>query len=134
MLKFHAKADLLVNVPGVLPSKGQPVRRVGRKFIPAKKDAKGVVIEPASYPATKEPHECEADSPAACALAKQCRRGVLYAADRETAEYCQVDFVDIELKDGAWGERAPVAVIVEQGKRGAKEIRDMAKAWPKESA
>ena len=96
-LKFLARGDLLVTVPGFAPVVGQPLPRVGRDW--ASRDA--------IPPATKEPFVVDGDSAEGRRLKKLIQRdGSLWAADKATADECQVAFVDLDFKDGAWVPKA----------------------------
>lgn len=92
-LKFHARGDLLVTVPGFAPVVGQPLPRVGRDW----------ASREAIPPATKEPFVVDSDTAEGRRLKKLIQRdGSLWAADKATADECGVTFVELELKDGAW--------------------------------
>jgi hypothetical protein len=102
LLKFYAREDLLVNDPNSPARDGDSVARVGRKFKRAKRGQDGAVVEPASYEASKDPHEVDSDSHAGRRLAKLCRRDrSLWPADKATADFCDVAFVATVFKDGA---------------------------------
>lgn len=100
ILRFHARADLLVNDPARAMADKQPIHRVGRKFIAAKEG------QLASYPALEAPHEVDSESRAGQRLVKLCRRDAsLWPADEATAAFCDVPFVPVELRDGEWVEK-----------------------------
>jgi len=114
ILKFFAVEDLLVDVPGGHVV-GQLPRYVGREFAPPTPGNLG------SFPATKEPYECDSDSAEGRRLAHICKRDEdLFPADDETAAFCGVKRVPIEFKDGQWVEISAPA--------------KSAKSAPKESA
>ena len=110
-LKFYARGDLLVTLPGFAPIGGQPLLRVGRDFV------RGVYVQddptkstPASYPATKEPFTVDSDSAPGRRLKKLIARDEsLWAADKETAAECGVPFVELEFKDGSWVPKTAVS-------------------------
>lgn len=91
-LRFLAKEDRLVPVPGVTPYAGQLMPYVGRRF-----DA-----ENRAYPATDEPFECDSESPVGRRLAFEITRrdGDLWPADEATAQFCGVSFARTQFKDG----------------------------------
>jgi hypothetical protein len=94
-LRFFARDDLLVTVPGSRPMQGQAPQYVARSFVP------GDGVKGAQYPATDKPYECEADSDEGRRLVLLTRRdGSLWPADAETAAACGVDFVAVSVKGG----------------------------------
>ena len=94
-LKFYARDDLLVTVPGSRPVRGQAPEYVGRKFVP------GTAESGASHPATVEGFECEAGGEIAARLVQLTRRdAALWPADKATADACGVPFVEVTVKDG----------------------------------
>ncbi len=98
LLRFYARADLLVYVPGARPGQGESPRYVGRGFVRGEPNKGG-----AQYPALKEAFECDEDSDAARRLVKLTRRdGSLWPADATTAAACGVEFTPVEFRDGAW--------------------------------
>jgi hypothetical protein len=98
-LKFFARGDLLVTVPGFAPVVGQPQLRVGREFVRGD-ESKGI---PPEYPATKEPFVVDSNSPEGRRLKKLIQRDEsLWAADQATAAECGVQFVELEFKDSEW--------------------------------
>lgn len=95
VLKFYARADYKVTVPGHRPMVGQVPRYVGREFA-----ADGLV-----HPASTDPFVIPVRRPEAQRLVKIVRRdGTLWPADPETARACRVPFVPVELVDGEWVE------------------------------
>ena len=105
-LKFYARGDLLVTLPGFPPIGGQQLFRVGREFVRGDAD-KGI---PASHPATKEPFLVDSDSAPGRRLKKLIARDEsLWAADPATAAECGVPFVELEFKDGSWNPKAAVS-------------------------
>jgi hypothetical protein len=101
-LKFLARrgpdgVPRFVNVPGPLVQ-GQPMLRVGRSWSPATGPG-----SPSENRATKEPFEISSTDQAAPHLARQCQKGGLWAADKATAEFCGVEFVNVtQDADGEW--------------------------------
>ena len=99
-LKFFARGDLLVTLPGFAPVVGQPLLRVGRDWSSRE----------AVPPATKEPFSCDSESAPGRRLKKLIARDEsLWAADKETAAECGVPFVDLEFKDGSWVPKPAVS-------------------------
>jgi hypothetical protein len=95
-LKFYARGDALVTVPGVYPAIGQALPRVGRE-----QGSDGVLR------ATKEPFEADSDSDAGRRLIKLVRRDQsLWPADKVTAEACGVEFIELTQRDGEWVPKA----------------------------
>lgn len=95
-LRFFARDDLLVTVPGSRPMMGQAPQYVGRSFVPGNGADKG-----AQHPATEGPYECASDSDEGRRLALLVRRdAALWPADAETAAACGVEFVAVAVKDG----------------------------------
>jgi len=93
MLKFYAKADQLVTVPGSRPVVGQPPKYIGRSF-----DRDSL-----AFPATEEGFTCESESDRGRRLTKLTRRdSSLWAANGKTAAHCGVPFVQLEFADGVW--------------------------------
>jgi hypothetical protein len=97
-LKFNAREDQLVREPGIgRGSPGAPASYVGRTF-----DAKT-----RGYPAIEDAVEVDSDSDRGRRLAELCRRdGSLWPANRETAEFCGVEFVEVAFKDGVWSRKS----------------------------
>src|SRR5688572_8707692 len=84
-LRFYAKDDQLVSVPGAQPAMGQPPRYVGRK-LEVKDGVPG-------YPGTGEAFECDEDSATGRRLVKLVRReNSLTPADAYTAAACGLEF------------------------------------------
>lgn len=91
ILRFYAKEDQLVHVPGFHPLPGQFHEFVGRRFDFDKK----------SWPATSEPAQFDSESEPGRRLVALVRRDAcLWPADEATAVACGVQFVAIEIKDG----------------------------------
>lgn len=107
-LRFYAKADSLVPLPGQGIAHGAALGYVGRKQVMSEAvNSKGDTVPQATFPATKEPFEIESESPGGRRLKLICwRDGDLYPADEATARECQVAPVDVEFKDGVWAEKA----------------------------
>jgi hypothetical protein len=96
-LRFFAKDDLLVSVPGSRARQGMAPEYVGRKFVPG--DPK--LGTSAQHPASPEPYEVELNSEAGFRLVQLTRRDqCLWPADEETARECGAEFVKVEIKDG----------------------------------
>jgi len=94
-LKFYARADLLELVPDQALFVGNPPRYVGRAYV--------VVDGAASFPASKDAHECEETSAEAHVLKIRCRRDAsLWPADKHTADACGVEFTPVDFQDGEW--------------------------------
>lgn len=92
ILKFLAKDDLLVPVPGTSQFAGQVARYVGREWSDA--------IH--GFPAVAEPYCVEEDSEDGRRLLKLARRDrCLLPADPETATRLGVPFVKLTLESGA---------------------------------
>lgn len=90
-LKFLARSNLLVTMPGERRIVGQPPEYVGRRCVDGQ------------FPATTDGFACDSQSEAGIRLAKLARRdAALWPADRATADHCGVPFVEITLKDGEW--------------------------------
>ncbi len=106
MLKFYAREDALVRYPGIVPAIGQAPRYIGREFLMGEAergaDGKMRTTKPASNPATKDPAEFAEGTAEAAAVMRHCRKGALWAADKDTAAACGVEFVAVEFKDGVW--------------------------------
>ena len=106
LLRFYAKADALQRVPSFPLTVGQHDRYVGRAHDPK---------NPGTFPATREPFTCESDSRDGQRLKiKTFLDGDLWPADRETADHCQVPFVEVEFTPldgetdlGAWAPKRP---------------------------
>lgn len=103
MLKFYAKSNKLVRVPGAMPSIGQADMYVGRTFDPTTR----------GYPAHEHPYEVAEESKAALRLIKLIQReSSLWPADEYTAEYCNVDFVPVEFSAGVFVEKKTKPSVV----------------------
>ncbi len=100
MLKFYAKSNQLVRVPGAQPRPNQPDMYVGRIF-----DQKT-----RGYPAAKEAYEVDENSDAGKRLMRLTRiDSSLVPADKYTANLCGTEFVDVEFKDGSFVEKSKVS-------------------------
>lgn len=111
-LRFHAREDFLVREAGVAPSIGQAARYYGRTFDPATR----------GYPAVKDAVEFEQGTEDADKCSKQCRKGCMWAADKDTAAALGVAFVDVAFSEGAWIAKAgkeTIAVNSDEG--GSRE-------------
>lgn len=104
-LKFYARADLMVAVPGSTAFAGQVSRYLGRE---TKVENAGTPDEAVSYPATKDGFACDADSPLGARAVKLTRRdAAFWPADSETAAACGVQFIPVEFKSGVWVAKTP---------------------------
>ena len=104
-LSFFPRPGMLCWDPERRPTHrgGQPAGYVGRKLSKAVKDGDGNVVTPAAYVAKDVPYEVFAASHSGRRLAKLCRRGELWPADRMTAAHCGVEFVELEQgEDKEW--------------------------------
>jgi hypothetical protein len=120
-LRFYARGNLLVNVPGLHhPSKGGTIAQyVNRKM--ETKPGEGFL-----FPAQKGAFEIPVDSREARRLAKRMRREhCLWPADKATAEACRVPFVSVELVDGEW---VPKETEQAKAKADAKSLADKREA------
>lgn len=127
-LRFYAKRDLLVTMPGQsfirrnadTGAGGQAVKYVGRTHVPAViEQAGGVerIVKAASNPATPDPFECDSDTPRGQRLIKMVRRDqCLWPADKETADACSVPFVETVFKDGEHVEKDPKPLLNKHGR------------------
>lgn len=96
MIKFYAKADQMVRVPGAQPRPGQADMYIGRIFDP----------ETRGYPAINSAFEVDEDSDAGKRLMRLTRvDDCLYAADKKTADLCGVEFKEVEFKSGMFLEK-----------------------------
>ena len=106
-LRFYPRPGMLCWDPERRPTQagGHPAGYVGRHLVRAKRDGDGNITQSAFYAANDEPYEVFAASHSGRRLAKLCRRGELWPADKETAAYCGVKFVRVEKGDGGeWVE------------------------------
>ncbi len=114
-LRFFAKDDDLVYVPTSVRMSGQPPQYVGRRLEPGNDGRDGKPVKAATFPATDQAWECEADSADAAEILNRFWRGKrpLWPADEATAQACRVEFVKVVVKDGiavaAPPEAKPVA-------------------------
>ncbi len=102
-LKFYGRNAHTVYWPGTY-AVGQPRQYFGSRLV-----AGTGPKDPSRKVVTKEPDECDSDAHPAAAehFKKQCQRGALWAADKQTADFCGVDFVRVELDaDGDWSPAA----------------------------
>src|SRR6478609_1497795 len=98
LLKFYARGDALVTVPGVQPQIGQSLPRVGRvashevnETLEPAHIAAGVTPGFKVPAATREPFTVDSESAAGQRLKKLARREpCLWPADEETAAECGV--------------------------------------------
>ena len=111
-LKFLARNEHTVYWPGSR-STGQARQQIGKTFVAGKSPS-----EPARYALDKQPTEVDSDSPDAPHAIRQCQKGALWAADRETAAFCGVEFVQVALDaDGDFSPaKAPAAKKPEPSK------------------
>jgi len=101
-LRFYAKDDDLVYVPTSVRMSGQAPQYIGRRIERGNDARDGKTAKNATFPATNEAWECDADSADALEILNRFRRGKrpLWPADAETALACGVEFVKVEVKDG----------------------------------
>ena len=93
MLKFLAKDDLLVPVPGTAQFAGQVARYVNREWSE----------ETQGFPATAEPYCVAEDSEDGRRLSKLARRDrCLLPADRDTAARIGAEYIQMTLDAGVW--------------------------------
>jgi hypothetical protein len=113
LLKFFGRNAHTVYWPGTY-APGQARPQPGKTFIPAEGRDK-----PARYVLDKEPAEVDSDKDpeAAAHFARQCKKGGLLAADKETAAHCGVEFV--QVAQGADGDWSPVPARAPQKKAEA---------------
>ena len=110
-LRFYAKGDALVPIPGQGLIHGALLNYVGRsqsKRETGLKDSDGNALFQAAFPATESGYECDSES----AEARELKRTLLvsermgdvslYCADEQTASFVAVPFTPVEFKDGAW--------------------------------
>jgi len=98
-LKFCAKNDLLVPVPGTTQYAGQTARFVNRETSVSVVDGQEVV----SWPAVETPFEVEQNSDDGRRLSKIATRdGDLLPYDKATAEALGIGFAPIKFSSGAW--------------------------------
>ncbi len=99
-LKFHSRRDHKVAWPGANFS-GQPPRYIGRSWLAG--DGKSAA---AVHPASKDADEVDTETTASADvehIKRQCRKGGLWPADRETATACGVEFASVtQDADGEW--------------------------------
>ncbi len=95
MIKFYAKSNLLVKVPGSMAGPGQAELYVGRVFDP----------ESRGYPASRDGYEVDENSSSGQRLIRLTRiDDSLWPADEHTASVCGVQYVPVEFKDGYFAE------------------------------
>ncbi len=87
MIKFYAKGDQLVRVPGAQARPGQPDMYVGRDFEP---ESRGYRVNDTGY-------ECDENSDAGKRLLRLTRLdNCLIPANKYTADLCGVEFTSTE--------------------------------------
>jgi hypothetical protein len=101
-LRFFAKDDDLVYVPTSVRMSGQAPQYIGRRLEQGNDGRDGQPRKAATFPATEEAWECDADSADADEILNRFRRGKrrLWPADAETAAACGVEFVRVVVKAG----------------------------------
>jgi hypothetical protein len=110
-LRFYARDDQLVPMPGVSPGVGQLPMYVGRRF-----DA-----ETSSWPAVETAVEFDSDTSAGLRLIELTRRdGALWPADEQTAALCATQFTKVQFKAGVFTVAMAPAVaerrtVIEKG-------------------
>ncbi len=95
-LRFHPRGEAMPFEPFAPMAAGQAARYVGRKLNP----------ETGKYEAVSQPYECEAGSREAARMVKHLRAGDVFPADPETASHFGVQFVAVELREGAFAPAA----------------------------
>lgn len=102
-LSFYARAEHCV--PYGTRAAGHIRRYVGRTYEHVG-DAKSGVV--GKLVAAKEPQAIDESDPQFADVVDHARRGGLWPADKQTAEFLGVEFVPVELgKDGEYAPRAP---------------------------
>ncbi len=105
-VKFLARGDLLVTVPGTAQFAGQVARYAGRTVDVQTVDGKEVV----SYPATQDGVTVDSESSDAARYRKLVTRdAVLFPGDEDTARFCGVPFIPVEFSNGTWSPKAAKA-------------------------
>jgi hypothetical protein len=100
-LRFYAKGNKLVRIPGAQPLPKQPDMYVGRFFDRPNR----------SYPASEQAYEIDSDTKDGQRLARLARLDkCLYPADKETAAHVGLPFVKVQLIDGSYVESVQEAV------------------------
>lgn len=99
-LKFFARDDQMVAVPGSYQFAGQVARYVGREWSE----------ELHGFPAVAAPFTCDENSDDGRRMVKLVRRDLaLWPGDEYTASACGTQFVPVELKDGVMVPKAKKA-------------------------
>lgn len=99
MIKFYAKPDNLVRVPGAQSRPGQPDMYVGRNFDP---ERRGYFITEAGF-------ETDENSDSGKRLLRLARLDkCLIPADKKTADLCGIEYTPVEFKSGIFVEIKPV--------------------------
>lgn len=112
MLKFVARADLLVRVPFAVQFVGQAANYVNRS-------RRSLPDGSWAYPADAEPYEVSAGSKEADRLILLAMRDeALWPFDEQTAEACGTKFIAVECIEGEW---VPVAKAPAKLKKVANE-------------
>ncbi len=101
-VRFFAKADGLVREAGHYPQIGQAPRYVGREYVPLEGGG-------ASFPATKDGSQYDAESEEGQSAMRRCRKGELWPADPETAALCGVKFTAVSFASGVFVEKPTAA-------------------------
>ena len=103
-LKFYARADSMVAVPGTTAFAGQVSRYLGRE---TKVENAGTPEEIVSYPATEAGFTCDTGSQIGDRAMKLTRRDfAFWPADPDTAAACGVPFTPVEFNAGVWTEKS----------------------------
>ena len=97
MIKFYAKENQLVRIPGAQPRPGQADCYVGREY-----DA-----ENRGYAISAIPYETDENSDAGKRLIRLARLdNCLIPADKYTADLCGMEYVPVEFKSGVFVEKS----------------------------
>lgn len=108
-LRFHPRGAGQVRVPGSPHAVDQPARYIGRRKNPKTNE----------YEASEKPHEVDASAAGNELILPRYRkltqRGEIWAADEQTAQFCGVPFVPVELKDGVFQPKSEQAQTRKRG-------------------
>ena len=114
-LKFYARDDLLVLIPGSIAVPRNGNRYVGREWIK----------ESRAYPATETGYTCDSKSPEGRRLIRLIKRdSSLFAANKETAELCGVEYIPVQFNAGAWTNEPPANYLTYQEQAKSRNNRN----------
>ena len=114
-LSFYPRGAYVVRIPGAMQLVGEPANYLGRSKRRIE-DANGKKAW--AYPADGRAFSCDSESQAGQRLKKLLLRDEsLWPADKATADYCGVPFVEVELTDGEWIPK-PAPSKTKPSKRG----------------